>query len=168
MHFFLCIPVVTVLAKALFICSPDSYNSRLTRLLALVKINKSNITRMESGSLAGGAVMPYHSWSIADPTRRDRPTLCLACEYYFTMAAQVGRLPPPLATPQPMRGSHNSASEKLLCFTLPVYSNGLFVYNSSSVWEQFLSFALGTCLCLCVPGVQFSAILEYTHLLLVK
>lgn len=59
------------------------------------------------------------------------------------------------STVQPMRDGHNSANEKPLPFTFPVYLNGLDVYNRacelpiSSIKEQS-SFVLA-CLRLLVP-----------------
>lgn len=79
------------------------------------------------------------------------------------------------ATDQPIRDNHHSANEEPLYFQLSVYCNGLCVYNSlpkspfSSIKEcaspLFSGLACGfaiTC-----SRLQFSAIPEQTHLLLV-
>ena len=52
--------------------------------------------------------------------------------YYFTTPPEEGRISLHPATTQPMRGCHNSANEKPLHFELPIASNGLSLYSSSS------------------------------------
>lgn len=71
--------------------------------------------------------MSYHLGSIAHPAGRSGPCTWIPL-YYTARARKVYLLL--LATAQPMSDSHNSANEKPLYFQLPVYSNGLFVYNS--------------------------------------
>lgn len=63
----------------------------------------------------------------------------------------------PEAAAQPMRDCHNSINERPLHFKLPIYSNGLFVYNnpyqrptsSKKKKKAVLFFVLQACLWFC-------------------
>lgn len=118
--------------------------------MPLWKLRKGNITRVESG-LAGGAVMPYDSLYIADPTRRERPTCALPVNTILLWQHRVGRLPPPPPgnTPANERQSQLSQSKVTMLHTPSLYQwTFLFVtappnFLLSSTREQFISFAPG-------------------------
>ena len=77
----------------------------------------------------------------------------------------------PLATPQPIRDCHNSANEKLLCFGLPVFFNGLFVINSPSRLQllykrvTFVSLELHI---FCHSGPNYNFLLSSKSILLIN
>lgn len=91
-----------------------------TIIASNVKINKRE-TEKKEWEADGGALTPYHSSSVADPTGRE-------------MLPWKKVSPPPPATAQPLRDSYNSANETPFFFDLPVYSTGLFIYNSLSLF----------------------------------
>lgn len=59
------------------------------------------------------------------------------CEYCFAILGRRTASPTP-ATAQPMRDSHSSANEKLLCLEHAMYSKGFLVYNIPSHLPAFL------------------------------
>lgn len=92
-----------------------------------MKINKGKV------SLECSPLTPYHSLSIAHPSGRDIPSTVVT---RFTT-------PPGRRFPSPP--SNSPTNEKPLYLELPVYSNGLSVYNSTSQLPfsiKQLSFAL--------------------------
>ena len=100
-----------------------------------------------------GALMPYPSMSIVDPTGRDVPLHLQQEEsglfYYPAGRRRIFSLTfKSLVTERLL---FDSANEKPLHFELPVSSRELFVYNSPSQFlilykRKFLSFSLWTCL----------------------
>jgi len=80
------------------------------------------------------------------------------------------RFSTPPATAPPMRDCHNSANEKPLYFELPVYSKGLFVYNTppyfslSSVKEHSSLLFSGLAYGFALPGLSWIAILCYSQI----
>lgn len=56
--------------------------------------------------------------------------------FYYT-GKRKKEFPPPLATAQPIRVSHNSANEKPLGFKLPVYCNGILLLTAFSAFPFF-------------------------------
>lgn len=65
----------------------------------------------------------------------DMVSWCLQKEnsYHLTTQQEEERISHCQATAQPIRDCHNSASEKPVYFKLPVSSNGLLVYSSSTL-----------------------------------
>lgn len=92
----------------------------------MFKLLKGNLTRMKWGSSAVEDLMLYYSSSTANTIGREA-TLAWILLYY---TLHTHPFPLPLATAQPMRDSYSSANRKPLYFELPVYSNGVFAYNS--------------------------------------
>lgn len=70
---------------------------------------------MESGDAVGGALLPYHSLPIANPTGREEP--CTWIPFYYLSKRKKG-FPPEAQT---MKNSPNSANEK------PLYLNSHFI-----------------------------------------
>lgn len=61
----------------------------------LGKLIKENLTKMQLGSLAGGALVPYYPSQIANSTGRDRT--CPQILFYYPSWKKKG-FPAPLAT----------------------------------------------------------------------
>lgn len=88
---------------------------------------------LELGGPVGGALTPYHSLSFSP--KREETTFLLQQEdiflLYYSSRKKGGSSPCPTTT-QSMIDCYKSANEKPLHFEFPVFSNGLFVYNSPS------------------------------------
>lgn len=96
-----------------------------------VKINKGRPHENAAGGSARGALLPYHSLSVPHPSRKRRTSQVDIL--YYPSRRKKGSPPPLTPRPpaaQPVRDCHNSANDSPLCFQLPVYPNGFFVYNS--------------------------------------
>ena len=84
----------------------------------------------------GGAVMPYHSTSFADP--QEEIYLAFPTERRLLLYYSAGGRKnfPCLARPQPMRDCHNSVIEKPLHFKVSVSSNGLIISLPNSPFSS--------------------------------
>ena len=94
-----------------------------------MKIIKGNHIWDEDGRPAGGALLP------STPLKTQQEEIDLAGGWillypHYYPSRRKKDFPSPLATAQPMRACYNSGNEKPPYFQGPVYSNGLFVYNS--------------------------------------
>lgn len=69
----------------------------------------------------------------ADPKRKRHNIAYLTgCDTLSPPKQEAEKIPPCSVAAQPMGDCQDSANEKLLHLELPVFSNGLFVYNSQS------------------------------------